>query len=71
MSEKEYQDVQNLCVREGARSVSDLARSALQSRVNNLDARTDTQLEHMFRAIHSSIQEIDKEVKQLLQGLSK
>jgi hypothetical protein len=71
MSEKEYQDIQNLCMREGARSVSDLARAALQSRVNSLaDGRTDVQVEDMFRAIRSSIQEIDKEVKRLVEGLT-
>lgn len=60
--ENEYEEFLVLCAREGARSLSDLARSALlrlneHAEANRLHAKLDMLAE--------SVQEVDREVKRL------
>jgi len=69
VSEDEYSGLKNLCVNEGARSVSDMARDA----VNRLIANQSWQkkpLETVIAGLHGRMEALDLEVKRLATALN-
>ncbi len=65
LSEDEYVNLKNLCIHQGSRSVSDLARDA----VNRLAAPplngNGSQFEGVVRSLQIRIDAMDRELKQL------
>lgn len=68
VSEDEYAGLKNLCVNEGARSVSDIARDA----VHRLIAKKSSPnpLESVVQVLQIRIEALDMEVKRLGQALN-
>ncbi|MDQ6758355.1 MAG: hypothetical protein M3Z32_00650 [Acidobacteriota bacterium] len=65
--ESEYEDFRELCATEGARSLSDLARSALL----RLKQRGETDgVQVKLDALIETVQELDREIKNLSRLLS-
>ena len=64
MSEQEYESLQTLCSARGARSLSDLARNAMQALLH--DGQGDG-LASVVSQLQRRIDELDLEVKQLIQ----
>ena len=75
VSEDEYAGLKNLCINEGARSVSDMARDAVhrliahQSRSNN-QPWPNNQLETVVQVLQGRIEALDLEVKRLGKALN-
>ena len=67
LSEEEYESLLTLCSTRGARSLSDLARDAMQALLNN--GHGDG-LASIVRRHHERIDELDQEVKHLTQLLA-
>jgi 50S ribosomal subunit-associated GTPase HflX len=68
LSEKEYRDLRGLCTAHGVRSVSDLARRAIQGGLGN-DGAAEESLARAIRELRERVQEIDGELKQLARRL--
>ena len=69
VSEDEYVGLKNLCVNEGARSVSDMARDAVQ-RLISKRSWPNNQLEIVVQVLQGRIEALDVEVKRLGKTLS-
>jgi hypothetical protein len=69
VSEDEYVGLKNLCVNEGARSVSDMARDAVQRLITNHTGPTN-QLATVVQVLQDRIETLDKEVKRLGKALN-
>ena len=69
ISEDEYADLKDLCVNQGARSVSDMARDA----VHRLVTRTwsNNQLETTVQRLQRKVEALDSEVKRLGMALDR
>jgi hypothetical protein len=70
LSEDEYTGLKNLCVNEGARSVSDMARDAVHRMINNHSFGHNTlvpnsQVESIVQLLQRRIEMLDREVKRL------
>jgi len=70
VSEDEYTGLKNLCVNQGARSVSDMARDAVHRLVTNHSWPNDqawpgNQLETVVQVLQVKIEALDMEVKRL------
>ena len=70
VSEDEYAGLKSLCVNEGARSVSDMARDAVHRLVNN-QTRPDHHVESVVRVLQHRIEALDTEVKRLGMALDR
>jgi hypothetical protein len=80
VSEDEYAGLKNLCVNEGARSVSDMARDAVHRLITNHSypnnqtwpnqARPNHQLETVVQVLQGRIEALDLEVKRLGKALN-
>jgi len=70
VSEDEYDGLRNLCINEGARSVSDMARDAVQRLITRHSCQNN-QLETVVQALQGKIEFLDMEVKRLGKVLSK
>jgi hypothetical protein len=68
VSEDEYVGLKNLCVNEGARSVSDMARDAVQRLITN-HSWPNNQLATVVQMLQDRVDTLDKEVKRLGQAL--
>jgi len=66
LAEEEFERIKNLCVAEGARSMSDYARTSL---CNSISARaaSDTGLDARVGTLDQKVQELDRAVKELTQ----
>jgi hypothetical protein len=64
VSEDEYTGLKNLCVNEGARSVSDMARDAVQ-RLIAKRSWPNNQLETVVQVLQGRVEALDVEVKRL------
>lgn len=62
VSEDEYTGLKNLCVKEGARSVSDMARDAVHRLITNWP---NNHLETVVQVLQVRIEALDLEVKRL------
>lgn len=69
LSEDEYTGLKNLCVNEGARSVSDMARDAVH-RLITKPSLPNNQLETVVQVLQSRIEVLDMEVKRLGKALN-
>ena len=69
VSEDEYAGLKNLCVNEGARSVSDMARDAVHRLITN-HSWPNNQLETTVQALQGRIEYLDMEVKRLGKALN-
>ena len=69
VSEDEYPGLKNLCVNEGARSVSDMARDAVHRLIAN-HSWPNNQLETVVQALQGRIEALDMEVKRLGRALN-
>ena len=80
VSEDEYAGLKNLCVNEGARSVSDMARDAVHRLITNHSypnnqtwpnqAWPNHQLETVVQVLQGRIEALDLEVKRLGKALN-
>lgn len=68
LSEDEYKDLKNVCITNGARSVSDFAREAVCNLVGSANGGTG-EVESSVRALHGKFEELDREVKRLARAL--
>ena len=68
VSEDEYIGLKNLCVNEGARSVSDMARDAVHRLMRN--PQPNHQLETVVQMLQGRIEALDVEVKRLGRALN-
>ena len=66
MSEDEFRDYHYLCAREGFSSFSDLVRVAVQQLVANRLGRGDQALQQAMDKIFTRMDELDRDVKQLM-----
>src|SRR5689334_1108721 len=69
VSEDEYAGLKNLCVNEGARSVSDLARDAVHRLITN-HTWPNHQLENVVLVLQGRVEALDMEVKRLGKALN-
>ena len=67
VSEDEYAGLKTLCVSEGARSVSDMARDAVHRLISNHSGHNgqNHQLERVIQVLQVRIEALDLEVKRL------
>ncbi len=68
LSEKECKDLRELCTVHGIRTISDLARRAIQEWFAG-DGAADHSLATAIRELREKVQELDAEFKQLAQRL--
>jgi hypothetical protein len=64
VSEDEYAGLKSLCVNEGARSVSDMARDAVHRLVRN-QTWPNLQVESVVQVLQHRLEALDTEVKRL------
>ena len=64
LSEEEYEGLKRICVRLGARSLSDIARDAVQRLLNN-GAELKSDGSAQLRVLYERIDALDQEVKRL------
>lgn len=69
VSEDEYAGLKNLCVNEGARSVSDMARDAVHRLITN-HSWPHNKLETVVQVLQGRIEALDLEVKRLGRALN-
>ncbi len=69
VSEDEYAGLKDLCVNEGARSVSDLARDAVHRMIAH-HTWPNNQLATVVQVLQDRIETLDKEVKRLGKALN-
>ncbi len=69
LSEEEYQDLKELCMKTGARSVSDFARSAVCHFVGNGNGSAE-QFGSAVQELRGRVEELDREMKRLAQLLA-
>ena len=67
LSEEEYKDLKNICVANGARSVSDFARAAVCQMVGNTNGNGAGRFESTVRELSGRFEELKGEVKRLAQ----
>lgn len=67
LSEDEYAGLRNVCLTEGARSVSDLARDAVHRLIGKNGASAEVQLQTTVQTLAGRMEELDREVKRLAQ----
>jgi hypothetical protein len=65
LSEDEYINLKNLCVNEGARSVSDLAREAVNRMITKTSNGHSPHVETIVRAMQVRMDAMDVEIKRL------
>jgi hypothetical protein len=68
VSEDEYAGLKTLCITEGARSVSDMARDAVQRLMNNRPAGHH-QADPTLQVLQHKLEALDREVKRLCVAL--
>ncbi|HUJ21952.1 MAG TPA: hypothetical protein VLX58_10545 [Bryobacteraceae bacterium] len=66
LSEEEYESLKHTCVAAGARSLSDVARDAVQRMLDN-GAEPKKDLEREVRLLSHRMDELDHELKRLAQ----
>ena len=64
LSEEEYEGLKHICIRIGARSLSDVARDAVQRLLGN-DAELKSGGNAQLRVLYERIEALDQEVKRL------
>jgi len=64
LSEEEYEGLKRICIRLGARSLSDIARDAVQRLLNN-GAELKNDGSAQLRVLYERIDALDQEVKRL------
>jgi hypothetical protein len=70
LSEQEYQGLVSICGARGARSLSDLARDAMQELLGSPSGSDSVgSVEIEFRKLHGRIEEIDRGLKRITQLL--
>jgi methyl-accepting chemotaxis protein len=71
ISEEEFQQIQQACNSMGARSVSDLVRTALHRYLNSARPASDTQVADLFSSIGEALQDINRSIQQLMAETSR
>lgn len=72
LSEQEYQELLSCCLNRGARSLSDLAREALQELLASSNGdRNDDGLEIEVEKLHGRMEQLDHELKRLASLVTK
>lgn len=69
ISEDEFQKVAEMCQSEGARSLSDFARLAMQRQIRDGSETPDTIMKEKLRVIDEIIGELNRKLQQLTQLL--
>ncbi len=69
LSEDEYEYLKNMCVTEGARSISDFARSAVCRSIATRSISPQDQLDARVRHLDGKVEELDRAVKQLAEWM--
>ena len=71
ISNEEYEGLRSLCISQGARSVSDLARTAMNNMlsISSDPANTGTSVELRFQELHGRINLLDRRIEQLCERL--
>jgi len=64
LSEEEYEGLKHICMTVGARSLSDIAREAVQRLLSN-GAEPKSDGDAQMRALHQRMDALDQEVKRL------
>src|SRR5882672_7989524 len=65
ISEEEFRKVSDMCESEGARSLSDLARQAMQRLIQDGSQGADGQIVEKLKTIDAIIYELNQKLKQL------
>ena len=65
ISEDEFANFRSICETEGARSISDLARSALQRMIHENGNHTESEIDRKLVMVSSMIAELNGALKQL------
>jgi hypothetical protein len=65
LSEREYENLMALCAMRGSRSLSDLARDAMQRLLKA--PRQDEPLEQEVQRLNGQLEQLDREVRRLAQ----
>lgn len=65
LAEEEFEHIKNLCVREGARSISDLARAALCNSIPIHAVSPSAGLEARMSRLDGKVEELDRAVRNL------
>ncbi len=67
LSDEEYEGLKNLCMSQGARSVSDLARTAMNQMLHISSDPTNggSSVELRFRELHGRLNLLDRRIEQL------
>jgi hypothetical protein len=64
LSEEEYEGLKHICMKVGARSLSDIARDAVQRLLNDgTEPKSDSDAQ--FRILYEKMDALDQEVKRL------
>jgi hypothetical protein len=67
ISEQEFADILKACESRGTRSVSDLARSAVQEFIKPQKSDTDQQIVEMMKTLQTLLDDVASTVKQLVE----
>ena len=67
LSDEEYAHLTNLCETQGARSLSDLARAAMQSLITNGPANGTADIEERISHLDGRVKVLDRAVERLSQ----
>ena len=67
ISDEEYEGLRSLCLSQGARSVSDLARTAMNQmlHITSDPANTGSSVELRFQELHGRLNLLDRRIEQL------
>ena len=69
LSQEEYDALKDTCIAQGARSISDFARSAACHLARNGNGSPDEALQAAVRTLQARVEELDREVKRLAHAL--
>jgi len=67
LSEDEYKDLKDLCVSEGARSISDYARAAVCKSLNGRAPESDHPLDERMRRLDGKVEELDRAIRLIVE----
>jgi len=71
VSEDEFQQFNHLCESTGARSLSDLARSAMQSLIHDAPPNRSERISDRLSLLETMVRELNREVVQLTRALGR
>lgn len=70
LSEEEYQELCSACISSGARSISDLARTALDQWISSSNAADNCVFTSQMCALDAKVRQLRSEVEQLSKRLA-